>query len=215
MNTETGLELLSALKKSASPSGPFVGLAVGHPLVAFLRPVATAKGQLNPEDVRILSEWRNRFVHSFLSEFVATEERTARWLSEILGPDDNRILFMVEEVHSGQTIGYMGLARIDWRKSSCEADAIVKGVDAYPGLIKKALLTLLDWARYQLGLRHVSLRVRSDNNAVEFYRRLGFEEVTRIRLRPVETPGMIEWVEDKSLPPGEPSVVYMALPDTP
>src|SRR5687768_2759540 len=185
----TGRQLLSALKTSTTPRGPVLGLASGNPIEAFLRPVATRKEWLNFDDVRLLSDWRNQFVGSFLTEFEAHDERTARWLIDTVGVDDTRILFMIDDAQSGLTIGYMGLAFIDWEKASGEADAIVKGRHVSRGLMKRALLTLLSWARSQLGLKRLGVRVRSDNAALEFYRKLGFEEVRRAPLRRVESPG--------------------------
>jgi RimJ/RimL family protein N-acetyltransferase len=206
-------ELVTALKASTGPHGPLLGLPVGRPIEAFLRPVATRKEYLNDDDVRALSEWRNRFVSSFLTEFEALEEQTARWLTDVIGPDDTRILFMVDDAN-GQTIGYMGLAFIDWENSLGEADAIVRGRAATAGLMKRALLTLLNWAHGQVGLNHLGVRVRSDNPAVEFYRKLGFEEVRRVPLRRIEQPNMIQWVEDESLEQGDVSLVHMLLPAT-
>ncbi len=211
MDNSPGRHLLNAIKRSAVAKGPALCLPVGLPVEALLRPVATRVGSLNAEDVRLLSEWRNRFVSAFLTEFEAHDERTTRWLTEGVGPDDSRILFMVDECQSGQTVGYMGLAFIDWVKYSGEADAIVRGRDAAPGLMRRALLTLLSWAHHQLGLQTLGVRVRSDNPALGFYRKMGFEEIRRTPLRRAEQPGMIQWSEDESLPPGEPSLVHMRL----
>src|SRR6185436_13942518 len=141
--------------------------------------------------------------------FPANDSQTAQWLTSIVGPDDTRILFMVDDALSRETVGYMGLAFIDWIKKSGEADAIVRGGETAPGTMKRALLTLLRWAHEQLELEQLRVRVRSDNPALEFYRKLGFEELRRVPLRAAHTPGMISWQEDESLPPGDPSLVHM------
>jgi RimJ/RimL family protein N-acetyltransferase len=130
----------------------------------------------------------------------------------MVGPDDTRILFMVDDARTGQTVGYMGLAFIDWERRSGEADAIVRGGDAAPGMMTRALRTMLDWASVQLGLRQLGVRVRSDNPAVTFYGKLGFRELRRVPLQRVEGDGLIEWVENESLPAREPSLVHMVLP---
>jgi RimJ/RimL family protein N-acetyltransferase len=199
------------MKATAGTAGREDGLAVGRPAEVFLRPVPTRAGWLNSADIRLLSEWRNRSKHAFLTEFEANEERTARWLIEVVGPDDTRILFMVKDARSGESVGYMGLASIDWAQGTGEADAVVRGSNTRPGAMKTALLTLLRWAHDCLGLRALGVRVRSDNPAVTFYQKVGFFEVRRVPLRRSNKPDMVQWVEDESLPPGEPSLIHMAL----
>lgn len=202
-----GRTLLSTLK-ATSGTEQFLCLPVGLPIQAILRPIATRPEVLNPDDLRCLTEWRNCFVQSFLTEFPATESRTAKWLTEIVEPNDNKILFMVDDLN-GRTFGYMGLDFINWETGYGEADAIVRGEEAPPGTMKIALQTLLSWALGQLGLRSLGVRVRSDNTALEFYRKVGFSEERRVPLRRVDELDMIRWVEDNSLNPADLSLVYM------
>jgi hypothetical protein len=204
----TGRDLLLALKAEARwPRPPHV-LPVGRPLRAVLRPVPTQPDRLCPNDVRCLTEWRNRFVRSFLTEFEATPERTARWLAEVVGPADDRILFLLDDP-AGRTFGQMGLTAIRWAEHSGQADAVVRGADAPPGTMRLALETLLAWARQKLGLRCLDVRVRSDNPAVAFYRKAGFAERRRVPLRSVREPGMVRWVEDAALSAAEVELVYL------
>lgn len=207
-NSHLGRDLLTVLKATAGMPGPTLVIPVGSPPEAFLRPVATRKNLLNTEDIRVLTEWRNRFVQAFLTEFQATESRTARWLVEVVGPKEGKILFMVDDLN-GRTFGYMGLDYIDWDRSYGEADSVVKGAEAPPGTMKHALQGLLAWAQGQLGLRELGVRVRSDNTALEFYRKVGFQEVCRVPLHPVEEPGMIRWIEDESLGTARVYLVHM------
>jgi RimJ/RimL family protein N-acetyltransferase len=147
-----------------------------------------------------------------LTEFHATKERTERWLIDRVANDDTRLLFMVDDL-TGNTIGYMGLAFIDWRKNSGEADAIVRGKPTRPGLMTLALGTLLRWSRNQLGLQQLGVRVRSDNPALEFYKKFGFTEVRRVGLRRDDVDGETRYVPDD--PVGSPrlQLVYMELKD--
>ncbi|HET9479672.1 MAG TPA: GNAT family N-acetyltransferase [Pyrinomonadaceae bacterium] len=201
----TGGELLQALKAVSQT------IPVGDPAEAVLRPVATAAANLNRNDVRVLTEWRNRYVTSFLTEFAASEARTERWLTKTVGPDPTRILFMLDDLN-GHTLGYLGLAFIDWEKRTGEADAIVRGVDSGPGLMSRALLTLLGWAHQQLGLTtSLSVRVRSDNPAaLRFYLKFGVE-TRRVSLREVAEPDMRRWVEDESLSVSPVQLVYVSF----
>jgi RimJ/RimL family protein N-acetyltransferase len=203
-----GRELIAVLKNTAGMPGPVVVIPVGLPPMAFLRPVAVRQELLKPNDIQVLTAWRNRFVGAFLTEFQATEERTARWLVDQVGPNDGKILFMVDDV-DGRTIGYMGLDRIDWAQGSGEVDAIVRGRDAAPGLMLRCLQALIQWAKGQLGLRTIGVRVRSDNRALDFYRKVGFQEVHRTPLRAVEEPGMKRWVEDGAFKEAELHLIHM------
>lgn len=208
--TRAGRELMRAAKASAAPGQPTLCLPVGRPGAGLLRPVATQPGATSPEDVRALTDWRNRFVRSFLSEFVADEERTERWLVESVGRDDTRILFMVED-GDGHTVGYMGLAFIDWETGYAEADAIVRGGDAPPGLFTRGLETMWSWGSDALGLTRMGVRVRSDNPAIAFFQKMGFRERGRVPLRREQEGDGLRWVEDPSLEAGEPSLVHMEL----
>ncbi len=90
-----------AAKAAASYPQPAMSLPVGSPVIGSMRPVVTMPGAIPPSDVEKLTQWRNRFVDAFLTEFVASEARTQRCLSESVGPDDGRILFMVDD-HEGE-----------------------------------------------------------------------------------------------------------------
>ena len=204
--THAGREALQAAKGSARV--PFDG-----PPAGLLRAVATRRGTASPADVRALTDWRNRFVGSFLTEFEATEDRTERWLAETVGPDDTRILFMVED-DGGRTVGYIGLAFIDWATGAGEADAVVRGADAPRGLMTQALAALWCWGREELGLARLGVRVRSDNPALAFYEKAGFRERRRTALRREHDEDGVRWVEDPSGDSGtDPSLVHMELED--
>jgi RimJ/RimL family protein N-acetyltransferase len=207
-DAEIGRDLLVSLKATAGMPGPSVMIPVGSPPIAFLRPVATREAFLNPADVQCLTDWRNRFVNAFLTEFDATEERTARWLVEVVGINNGKILFMVDD-QDGLTFGYMGLDYINWEEAYGEADAIVRGGEARPGVMKSALLTLLYWAKGQLGLRTLGVRVRSDNSALVFYQKVGFHEIKRVSLRKAVEPEMVRWLEDESMENAELHLVHM------
>ena len=186
-------------------------IPAGRPPVALLRPVATRSDLINGDDVRCLTEWRNRHVTAFLTEFQATESQTARWLTETVAADAGKILFMVDDLQQ-RTFGYMGLAFIDWDEGYGEADAVVRGRAAAKGTMAVALSTLLAWARGQLRLETLGVRVRSDNvGALSFYEKVGFREQRRAPLRRTEAPGLVRWVDaDEACEHGV-SLVHMRL----
>lgn len=205
---EAGRRCLALLKATAAPGRTTLVLPVGQPVVAILRPIATAPGCLDPLDVALLGEWRNRFVTSFLTEFEAHPARTAAWLNGPVHADDGKILLMVEDL-AGVRIGHIGLAFIDWETGYGEADAIVRGGDAAPGLMKLALQTTLKWARDQLGLTSLGVRVRSDNTALAFYRKVGFEEIRRVPLARAQDGACVTWTESPGLEGAAASLVHM------
>ena len=74
----------------------------------------------------------------------------------------------------------------------------------------RAMFTLLEWARGQLGLKSVGARVRSDNPALRFFLKFAVER-KRVSLRAVEEPDMIRWVEDETLANAPVSLVYITF----
>lgn len=207
-----GRDLLNSVKATASYQ-PCLGIPIGEPIRAFLRPVITVNAKESSEDVNHLTTWRNRFVNAFLTEFEATPQRTAYWLREMISNDDSRILFMVDDLN-GKTFGYIGLAFIDWNKKSGEADSVVRGGSAEPGLMTEVLRTLLTWAQGQLGLETIGVRVRSDNPALSFYEKFGFVELNRVPLKKTKKDNMVIWTEDKNSENASketPHLVYMKL----
>ncbi|MEN9572881.1 MAG: hypothetical protein RL514_736 [Verrucomicrobiota bacterium] len=188
---------LQELKRVAGGPGPQLCLPVGQPPRALLRPVAVSSTRLSATDVEHLTNWRNLFVGAFLTRFESTPARTRRWLSDYVANDDTRMLFMAD-LPNGETIGYIGLAYIDWAARRGEADAVVRGGDAPKGLMTDCLRTLLGWGVNQLALRSIGVRVLSSNPALDFYRKFGFEECRRVPLTRAERNGDEVWVENES-----------------
>ncbi|NHZ37549.1 GNAT family N-acetyltransferase [Massilia rubra] len=207
MSGMNGQALFAAYKLAAGAGADLV-IPVGRPVEALLRPIATASAHINLTDARLLSEWRNRFVTSFLTEFDAHETRTANWLATAVAHDPGKILFMVDTL-DGRPVGHVGLGFIDWDKGYVEADAIVRGGECRKGLMTAALQALLHWARVGLGLPDAWVRVRSDNPAVAFYRKAGFSEVKRVPLASSSAGGQVTWTEDPAAGDDAPALVYM------
>lgn len=201
------LNLFLALKKTAGSEVELV-LPVGKPVEAVLRPIATDAKRINIQDVQLLSEWRNRFVKSFLTEFNAHNERTITWLTHSVAEDQGKLMFMIDSL-DGISIGHVGLGFIDWNTGYVEADAIVRGGSARKGLMKEALQLLLRWAKTSLGLNDAWVRVRSDNPAVHFYQKVGFVEIKRIPLSKKNNGDTLIWYEDYNAGEDAPSLVYM------
>ena len=130
-----------------------------------------------------LTEWRNADVAAYPSQFTATPASTRTWLRDrVLGAAD-RMLFLVVDAF-GRVVGHMGFASALSTDCSLEMDNIVRGVKAgTPGIMSRAMQTLLDWAEEKLGPREIYLRVfESNKHAIAFYDKLGF---TRDKLLPL------------------------------
>lgn len=168
---------------------------------AYLLPCAAHDGYLLPvcdlhrdDDnlIGLLAQWRGENSRAFPSQFPVTHAGTARWLSQGLLDNPDRMLFLVC-TRFGQPVGHVGVADFLNDDGRMEAENIVRGVTGTaPGLMTRAMQTLIAWAR-QLGARHLHLRVFSDNaHAVDFYRKLGFQDADLIPLRKhLEGPAVI------------------------
>lgn len=211
MSTPTpGRQLFAAIKQTARAGQPGLVLPVGQPLAAVIRPIATVPGHTDALDVQLMTDWRNRHVKSFLTEFVSTPERTLAWLTGAVHENQGKMLFMVD-TPDGEPVGHVGLGFIDWHRGYGEADAIVSGGESPPGLMKTSLLVLMQWARDALGLQTLSVRVRSDNTAVDFYRKVGFREYKRVPIVASTVCGGVEWNEDPLAKEASAGLVYMQL----
>jgi RimJ/RimL family protein N-acetyltransferase len=204
----TKQNLFEMVKKTAGSQVELV-LPLGKPVEALLRPISTTSATVNAGDVRLLSEWRNRFVKSFLTEFHAHDARTTAWLTSAVAKDPGKLMFMIDTL-DGVSIGHVGLGFINWQTGYVEADAIVRGGNARKGLMKDALQLLLCWAKTSLGLGDAWVRVRSDNPAVFFYQKVGFVERKRIPLSKKNNGDTIIWYEDTGNADDDaPALVYM------
>lgn len=203
---ESGQQIIAALKSGEAAD---VLAVTGFPGFR-LRAVVTRPDAIRPGDARLLTQWRNLHVRSFLTEFVATEPRTVGWLGSVLHRDPGHILFMVDGP-GGETLGYMGIGFIDWASRYGEADAIVRGSPHVPGLMRAGLCTLLLWSRDSLGLTRIGVRVLSDNPAIGFYRRIGFVETRRVPLRRMMRGDEVAWVESADESPVSREIIHHTL----
>ena len=157
-----------------------------------LRPLQSTAEQLSPRDVALLTEWRNHYRRYFLTDFVANNARTMRWLTSIAGPDSSRILFMVE-ASDGEPFGHVGLCGVD--AAYGELDNVVRGREAPKGSMAAAAAAVCAWARSTLGLEQLWVRVMADNPAIGFYEKIGFRAVKDVPLAYRGTADEGTWME--------------------
>ena len=183
MNSATGYQdIFQALKGISQKEHENFTLCVdGFPHV--LVPVKCREGGVTDELLKLLTCARNENKLAFLTRFCATTERTKAWLTDIVGPDTSRILFVIKNPTNQEIYGYMGLAYGKSDGTYIEADAIVRTSDVkISGLMKAALLSMIRWANKELGIADIWVRVLSDNPAIAFYKSCGFKESHRVHL---------------------------------
>ncbi len=151
-------------------------LSIGVPDFDYiLKPINCNNSYVQDDIVRMLTESRNTNFDSFLTFFDSTTERTRKWLVTNVAQDPSRILFSVQNLHSGSLYGYMGLAFGTDDCQRIEGDAIVRYSPLHkPGLMKKAFTRLVSWVHDEIGIQQVWIRVLSDNQAIKFYQKCGF-----------------------------------------
>lgn len=146
--------------------------------------------------IKLLTEWRNKNVQVYPTQFTATEESTSSWLENKLLAVEDRILFFVQN-RTGDVIGHIGFNGCHNNEKYFEIDNVVRGVEAKdPGLFGKALQSLIEWARKLLNVDGFFLRVMDDNkHAIQFYEKNGFYESKKIPLVSTKSNNVISYKE--------------------
>jgi perosamine synthetase len=183
----------------------------GDILVGFLKPVTYHYKQLRPIYASLICKWREENPEGFTNRFKGTEEKTRNWIDNVLLPREDRILFMVHNIHN-IPIGHLGFSSFDFDKKSCEIDNVVRGIkDCDKGMMSLALNSLIRWGKKTFGLKNIYLKVVSNNHhAINFYRKRGFEKQYTIPLHKREKEGFVEWVEDIN-DTGDPDKWYLVM----
>ena len=140
-----------------------------------------------------LTTWRNYNIDLFPGSSPTDEESTGKWLNQLVIENQDRILFLVVDKH-GRNHGHLGVWIRDGDRF--EIDNVIKAkTSSVKGLFTSAVITLCNWIEEYTGSKSISLRVLSTNNhAIKFYSKIGFEEVSQI---PVSKESSEVWIEMK------------------
>ena len=146
--------------------------------------------------IRLLTEWRNRHVRAYPTQFTATEPSTRDWLEQQLLDVKDRMLFLVVSA-TGETLGHLGFTRCHNSDMMFEIDNMVRGVDkAEPGLFSRALAAMIEWARKTINVNGFCLRVLDDNpDAIAFYKKNHFSAESNIPLVAVKNGDSLQYRE--------------------
>lgn len=173
---------------------------------AYLRAIPIAGGgyllpvcEMHKQDaalIRLLTEWRNRNVQAYPTQFIATEQSTRDWLEQQLLAVNDRMLFLVVSA-TGATLGHLGFTRCHNSDMMFEIDNMVRGAaDAEPGLFSRALAALIEWARKTINVNGFFLRVLDDNpDAIAFYKKNHFTVESNIPLVAVKNGDSLQYRE--------------------
>lgn len=133
-----------------------------------------------------LTDWRQRYMHCFLTQFTATPERTRAWLTQRILPATDRILFLIRDTN-GEYIGNIGLC--DITNTSAEIDNVLRGKSSHTkNLMYYALKSLMNFALETKTINDICLHVFSNNqNAINLYERAGFGKASCEKLTKIKT----------------------------
>jgi RimJ/RimL family protein N-acetyltransferase len=136
--------------------------------------------------LELFTQWRQRYMAMFLTQFTATKSRTQDWLTRQTAGDE-RILFLLRDL-KGQPLGQFGLR--NYPDGTVELDNGILGVAAGPArLFYHAERAILRWAASTLCAPRAITRIFSKNVfAIKLHKSLGLVESHREPLTLEETP---------------------------
>lgn len=195
------------IQKYKSEKSATLPMENGRKLVAI-----NADSLKDDKQIELLTKWRKENQHAFPSQFNVTFEGTKNWTDKQLLQLKDRILFFAND-EKNQPIGHVGLFRFDYQKKACELDNIIRGVNGEAkGIMTSACKTIIDFAKKELGMKEIYLRVFSDNeSALKLYENLGFKEILRVPLRKEQNGDVISWKEVISDPYFAPEKYFVTM----
>ena len=186
--------------KRLNPNDDFVCIPIINDkgnTVGFLKPVTFDYEILFPTVVSLCSKWRRENPSLSNSIFEITDERTKRWIDNLILKRKDRLLFLIDDL-DGNHIGHCAYSTFDFEKRIAELDAFCRGeVCKIPKLMKCVDKAMIRWAKDNLKLEALQLRVNEDNDwSILLHKRCGFEIVSRIPLFKRVLEGEVRWDED-------------------
>lgn len=112
------------------------------------------------EIIECLTRWRNQNMHSFLTQFVATNERTINWLENVVFKSEGQMLFII---HNGEkVVGHLGFKNLIDKEAML--DNSIRGErGGHPKLFVQAHKALITWMIKSLGIESIIGIVLADN----------------------------------------------------
>jgi hypothetical protein len=170
-------------------------------LVGTLRLIDKVRSS-SPDLAANLTKWRNASMRFFLSQFLATEERTQQWLSNVVIPAEGRLLFELLD-DTGRAVGHAGVCNLSTHE--CELDNFIRGErGGDPNLFLAAERSMLRWLFCDIGVDIVTLGIFSNNwIPISNHISIGFTITEKRTMSRVEKDGMVQHLLDSKL--GQPT----------
>ena len=122
--------------------------------------------------IKKLTEWRNKYSHTYYPNKKTTLQKTKKWLKENVLKKNDKLLFIVMK-NGSIPIGHIGFANCYNKELNFEIDNVLKGEkDNNKKIFSDVLSTLLKWATTTFYINNITLKVLSNNTrAINFYSR--------------------------------------------
>lgn len=143
--------------------------------VGYLKPI-TIEQLENGDVIYMLTKWRKMFMKFFLTQFSPSTERTRNWLTKVVLPSQDRILFLIYTMEN-KIVGNFGVC--NFSSESAELDNLIRGEKGgVPQLIYYSEISLLKWLFLELNMSNVFLHVFSNNSkTIALHEKVGFEVI--------------------------------------
>lgn len=130
--------------------------------------------------IHSLTDWRNRHMDKFFTEFHATPQRTRKWLDTFLHQSHSQMLFKIYE--NDNFVGHLGFK--DLCKTSAILDNAIKGNQtSEPRLFVYAHHVLASWLFHASNITKLYGYVFTDNiPAIMMNKEIGWRGWTRVPL---------------------------------
>ncbi|CAN2050514.1 N-acetyltransferase [Candidatus Magnetomoraceae bacterium gMMP-13] len=163
--------------------------------IGYLCPI-TKKSLKDNKIIQKLTDWRNFHRKSFLTQFVATYDRTKNWLEKFVLTDYYRLLFLIYT--NKKLIGHSGF--INLTNSSVEGDNLIRGeIGGGFNFIYYAQRSKFMWIFNELEVDIIYGKVLTINkNALKIHNRVGFILDKKMPVYFIEKNGehfMEKWTE--------------------
>ncbi|MDG2372179.1 MAG: GNAT family N-acetyltransferase [Flavobacteriaceae bacterium] len=169
--------------KSSKSNTEIINVYKGEDLLCYLKPIQENFTDLNYNLCFLLSKWRIENPTISTGTFQVTEERTKKWLIDLVINREDRLIFMIHGLND-DPIGHIGLSNINFSNNSVELDSVLRGKkNILKGLMSQCVKRVVKFGLKELRFSEIDLSVFSDNNhAVDFYKKLNFKIIDKIPL---------------------------------